>query len=73
MTRFKELKRIEAAIKLSDQVGLEWAIGYCKTRLAIKGGFAHKKLAPRISRGTTKVEADIRFEAVLGKTHRTEF
>jgi hypothetical protein len=33
MTRFKELRRIEAAIEHSDLSELEWAMSYCKTRL----------------------------------------
>lgn len=35
MTRFKELKRIEEAIKFKNQSELEWAIKYCKLRLKI--------------------------------------
>jgi hypothetical protein len=43
MTRFKELKRIKAAIKNKDQLELQWAIGYCKMRLTIAGKADHEK------------------------------
>jgi hypothetical protein len=33
MTRFKELRRIEAAIEHKNKSDLEWALGYCKIRL----------------------------------------
>jgi len=35
MTRFKELKRIEIAIKNADRVNLVWAESYCKMRIQI--------------------------------------
>ena len=35
MTRFKELKRIEDAIKNKDQGQLLWAVDYCKMRMEI--------------------------------------
>jgi hypothetical protein len=50
MTRFKELKRIEAAIEHKDHVELEWAIGYCKMRLRIAG----KKYWRQMERKVTK-------------------
>ena len=33
MTRFKELRRIEAAIDNSDERELRWALSYAETRL----------------------------------------
>jgi hypothetical protein len=39
MTRFKDLKRIDLAIKNQDVKELQWAIGYSKSRLQI----AHRK------------------------------
>jgi hypothetical protein len=33
MTRFKELRRIEAAIKNKDHNELLWALGYCEMRM----------------------------------------
>jgi len=35
MTRFKELARIEAAIKQGNDADLRWALDYCKMRLSI--------------------------------------
>jgi len=54
MTRFKELKRIEAAIKHKDQVELQWAIGYCKMRLSITGKKDHEKYWRQMERKVTQ-------------------
>ncbi len=35
MTRFKELQRIELAIKNKNQDEINWALNYCKSRLKI--------------------------------------
>jgi len=35
MTRFKELKRIEAAIEYNNKADLLWALGYCQMRITI--------------------------------------
>lgn len=35
MTRFKELQRIENAIKYRDVRELEWAVKYCEMRILI--------------------------------------
>ena len=35
MTRFKELKRIERAIRENDAEQLTWALSYCRSRLSI--------------------------------------
>jgi hypothetical protein len=37
MTRSKELKRIEDAIRYKGKAELEWAISYCAARLKIGG------------------------------------
>jgi len=34
MTRFKELARIEAAIKHRDESDLRWALEYCRMRVS---------------------------------------
>ena len=35
MTRFKELRRIEAAIDHNNKEEISWALAYCKTRLKL--------------------------------------
>lgn len=35
MTRFKELRRVEAAIAHHDEKELDWAESYCKMRLRV--------------------------------------
>jgi hypothetical protein len=35
MTRFKELRRIEAAIEQRNQTELRWAADYCRMRIRI--------------------------------------
>jgi hypothetical protein len=43
MSRFKELKRIEDAIKHRDKPQLNWAAGYCAMRLSIARRKDHQK------------------------------
>lgn len=43
MTRFKELQRIETAIKHRNQSELEWALSYCKMRWGIASRKDHRK------------------------------
>lgn len=43
MTRFKELKRIEAALQLRDVAELQWALGYCRLRIQIATRKDHTK------------------------------
>lgn len=43
MTRFKELKRIDAAIEHKNNAELLWALGYCRMRLGIAPGKDHQK------------------------------
>ena len=35
MTRFKELRRIEAAIEHENEGELEWALAYCQMRIKV--------------------------------------
>ena len=43
MTRFKELKRIEAAIKYKNNDELLWSLDYCESRLSLAKLKEHKK------------------------------
>jgi predicted GIY-YIG superfamily endonuclease len=43
MTRFKEQRRIEQAIKHQNMNELLWAIEYCKMRLSLSTMKEHKK------------------------------
>ena len=43
MTRFKELRRIEAAILHKNQSELEWAESFCKHRLSTAQMKSHEK------------------------------
>jgi hypothetical protein len=43
MTRFKELARIQAAIKHRNESELRWAIEYCQMRLRIATRKDHAK------------------------------
>lgn len=43
MTRFKELKRIEAAVRHRNKVELEWAKSYCSMRIQTAIRKDHKK------------------------------
>jgi hypothetical protein len=43
MTRFNELKRIEAALEHKDQAALQWALGYCTMRIKIATRKEHVK------------------------------
>ncbi len=43
MTRFKELRRIENAIKHRNKADLQWALKYCKMRLRISSRTDHQK------------------------------
>ena len=43
MTRFKELRRIEAAISHRNESELDWAESYCKSRLSIAPMKEHQK------------------------------
>lgn len=50
MTRFKELRQIELAIKNRDKAALEWALGYCKMRLEIAQRKDHRQCWSKIER-----------------------
>jgi hypothetical protein len=43
MTRFKELKRIEMAIRHGNEEELNWALQYCRMRLSIITMKVHEK------------------------------
>jgi len=43
MIRFKELKRIEAAIDHKNKSELEWSLAYCRNRLSIASLKQHQK------------------------------
>ena len=43
MTRFKELRRIESALKNKDKKELLWALDYCKMRLKFATMKSHIK------------------------------
>jgi len=43
MTRFKELQRIEDAIKHKNEVELRWSLNYCKMRLGVAFRKDHQK------------------------------
>jgi hypothetical protein len=43
MTRFKELKRIELAIKNKDKKEILWSLEYCQSRLKIAQKKGHIK------------------------------
>jgi predicted GIY-YIG superfamily endonuclease len=43
MTRFKELQRIENAIKYRGVLELEWAVKYCELRIPIATREKHVK------------------------------
>ena len=43
MTRFKELKRIEAAIEHKNKDELNWSLVYCKQRLKLAALNPHVK------------------------------
>jgi hypothetical protein len=43
MTRFKELRRIDSAVKHKNKAELEWALAYCKMRLQLASRKDHTK------------------------------
>jgi hypothetical protein len=43
MTRFKELSRIQAAIKHRNESELQWAAEYCQVRLRMAARKEHSK------------------------------
>jgi hypothetical protein len=56
MTRFKELRRIEAAVEHRDQAQLRWAAEFCRTRILnarTKRAEAHwRRIAKRVHAAT---------------------
>jgi len=53
MTRFKELARIQAAIKHRNESELRWAVEYCQMRLRIATREDHEKYWRGIQREVT--------------------
>lgn len=53
MSRFKELNRIQAAIKNADKPELDWALSYCRLRLDLASRKDHathwRKLEKEVS------------------------
>jgi hypothetical protein len=58
MSRFKELKRIEAAIKNSDKADLGWAESYCAMRIQIATRKDHQKYWREIQQNVRKAAAE---------------
>ncbi len=54
MTRFKELRRIQAAIKYRNESELRWAVEYCQMRLRLATRKDHAKYWRGIKREVTK-------------------
>jgi hypothetical protein len=57
VTRFKELRRIEAALVHKSEVELQWARSFCQSRLAFS---KDKRGASRWGERLKKVEAALR-------------
>ena len=55
MTRFKELARIQAAIKQRNEPELRWAVEYCQMRLRIATRKDHARYWRSIERAVTDV------------------
>jgi len=55
MTRFKELARIQAAIRHRNKSELRWAIEYCRMRMRIATGKDDAKYWSGIEREVTNV------------------
>ena len=50
MTRFKELRRIEAAIEHNNKADLQWALSYCQMRITIAPRKSHRDHWNKIER-----------------------
>jgi hypothetical protein len=66
MTRFKKLRRIEAAIQNGNKDELNWAIQYCRMRLKIVTMKTHEKhwqkLIQKLKTTLEKIEEEIHQE-----------
>jgi len=51
VTRFKQLRRIEAAIEQRNEKELRWALDYCVVRISLAGQVATKKRQQTYWRG----------------------
>jgi hypothetical protein len=54
VTRFKELRRIEAAIQHKNRPELQWALRYCRMRLEIATRKEHEKGWRRIEKSVLR-------------------
>lgn len=59
MSRFKELRRIEAAIDHRDRRELEWAAAYCAMRLKIATRKSHGKHWRRLLQKVTAMLSEL--------------
>ncbi len=63
MTRFKELRRIEAAIERQDEPELRWALAYSEMRVKLAARKLHEKtwrqLARRIKETLSRVALNV--------------
>ena len=50
MTRFKDLARVQAAIKHNNESEPRWALNYCKMRLSIAARKEHIKHCKKIEK-----------------------
>ena len=68
MTRFKQLRRIEAAIEHRNEKELRWALDYCVIRISVAGQVATMKRQQTYWRGierkvrTALVEVETKLE-----------
>ncbi|HET6175987.1 MAG TPA: hypothetical protein VFE61_03575 [Candidatus Sulfotelmatobacter sp.] len=59
MTRFKELQRIETAIKHKNATELEWAMGYCRMGIQIATRKDHTKYWHGVEKKVREALADV--------------
>jgi len=59
MSRFKELNRIDDAIKNANKAELEWADSYCRMRLQIATLKDHQKFWRNLQRDVSKALAAV--------------
>jgi hypothetical protein len=53
MSRFKELNRIQAAIKNVDRPELDWALSFCRLRLNLASRKDHTKHWSKLERAVS--------------------
>lgn len=62
MSRFKELRRIEAAIEHGNRRELEWAASYCAMRLSIATRKDHNKHWRRLQQKVASALSELSHE-----------